>query len=99
LTLVNVSGGNAAIVGSPFGGNVVIATRQTLTVTVRDAVSSAAIQDARVYIEAAGGGDLAAGTVIMNTTTNASGVATSTFDYTNDQPITARVRKGTSSPL
>jgi len=100
LTLVNISGGDATSEksGAPFGGNIVIANRQTLTVTVIDAVSGTAIENARVYIEADTGGDLTVGTVIMNEVTNSSGVATTSFDYTNDQPIIARVRKGTSSP-
>ncbi len=97
LTLVNISGGDASIVAAPFGGTIVLATRQTLTVTVLDAATKTAISGARVYIEADTGGDLTAGTEIMNTTTNGSGVATATFDYTNDQPIIGRVRKGSSS--
>lgn len=100
LTIVNINGdqqGDASIGSAPFGGNIIIATRQTLTVTVQDATDFSAISGARVYIEADTGGDLAAGTEIMNTTTNGSGVATVTFDYTNDQPIIARVRKGSTS--
>jgi hypothetical protein len=97
LTLVNVSGGDASIVSAPFGGTIVLANRQTLTVTVLDNNTGSAISGARVYIEADTGGDLTAGTVIMNTTTNGSGVATATFDYTNDQPIIGRVRKGSAS--
>lgn len=100
LTIVNVSGGDASIVAAPFGtGAINLATRQTLTVTCLDAISNAAISGARVYIEAAAGGDLSTGTVIMNTTTNGSGVATVTHDYTSDQPILARIRKGTTAPL
>lgn len=99
LRIVNVSGGNATQTksGAPFGGTIEIATRQTLTVTALDASTLLPISGARVYIEADTGGDLTAGTEIMNTTTNGSGVATATFDYTNDQPIVARVRKGSAS--
>ncbi len=97
LTIVNVSGGDASIGSAPFGGSIVIATRQTLTVTVLDINTGSPVSGARCYIEADTGGDLAAGTEIMNTTTNGSGVATVTFDYTNDQPIIGRVRQGTSS--
>lgn len=97
LTIVNISGGDASIGSAPFGGTLVLATRQTLTVTVLDASTSAAISGARVYIEADTGGDLVAGTEIMNTTTNGSGVATATHDYTSDQPIIAYVRKGSTS--
>jgi len=99
LTLVNVSGGNATAAksGAPYGGTLVIATRQTLTVTVLNASTKAVVVGARVYIEADTGGDLTAGTEIMNTTTNGSGIATAIFDYTNSQPIIGRVRKGSAS--
>lgn len=97
LTWVNTGVGAATIGSSPFGGTLVIANRQTLTVTVLDAVTSSPVVGARVYIEADTGGDLTPGTVIMSTTTNGSGVATASFDYTTDQPIIGRVRKGTSS--
>jgi hypothetical protein len=100
LTVVNVLGnqqGDASIGSAPFGGSLVLATRQTLTVTVQDISTGAAISGARVYIKADTGGDLAAGTEIMNTTTNGSGVATATFDFTNNQPIIGYVRKGSSS--
>ena len=82
---------------TPFGGTIVIKTRQTLTVTVLDATDSSAIQDARVYIEADSGGPETAGTVIMNATTNASGVATATYDFQSSQPIIGRVRKGSTT--
>lgn len=98
LTWVNDNGADASIGSTPNGGTLIIADRQTLTVTVKDAATSAVVVGARVFIEADTGGDLAAGTVIMNTTTNGSGVATATFDYTSDQPIIGWVRKGTSSP-
>jgi len=97
LTWVNTSGGNASIGSAPFGGTLIIATRQTLTITVKDATDKTAISGARVYMKADVGGDLAVGTVIMNTTTNISGVATISYDYTNDQPIIAYVRKGSVS--
>lgn len=97
LTIVNIDGGNASIGAAPFGGTIVIATRQTLTVTVLDVNTGAAIEGARVYITADTGGDLTAGTIIMNELTNASGVATTTFDYTSDQPVISRVRKASSS--
>ena len=99
LTIVNVSGGNAtqAKSGAPFGGTIVVKDRQTLTVTVLDATTKTAISGARVYIEADTGGPETAGTVIMNTTTNVSGVATATYDFNSDQPIIGRVRKGSAS--
>ncbi len=97
LTVVNTTG-NASIGSSPFGGTLRIAERQTLTVTAVDLRTGDPVQNARVYIEAAAGGDLAAGTEIMNELTNVSGVATVTFDYVVDQPIVGRVRQGTTAP-
>lgn len=43
-------------------------------------------------------GTITATAVILNATTNASGEAEATFDYSSNQPVTGRVRKGTSSP-
>ena len=100
LTVVNIDDtqlGNASIGAAPFGGSITIATRQTLTITAKDNATGSVISGARVYIKADSGGDLPVGTEIMNTTTNGSGVATVTFDFTNDQPITGYVRKGSSS--
>jgi len=71
----------------------------TLTSTIKSATDSSAIQDARVYIVAAAGGPEVEGTVLLNTLTNASGVASTTYAYTGDQPVTGRVRKGTSGTL
>ena len=97
LTWVNTNGSDTTIGSVPSGGTIVIANEQTLTVTVKDATDRLAVQGARVYIEAASGGDLAIGTVIMNSLTDVNGIATQTFDYTNDQPILGRIRQGTSA--
>jgi hypothetical protein len=72
----------------------------TVKITTKDAETSAVVSGARVYIEAAAGGDLSIGTVIMNTTTDGSGIARDTgFAFTNNQPITGRTRRGTSAPF
>lgn len=87
--------------GSP-PGTTIIATTVNITVTAIDALDSSVIASARVYIEAAAGGDLAVGTPILtpdSQLTNGSGIVTDTFNYTNDQPITGRVRRSTTSPL
>jgi len=97
LTWRNTNGSNASIGSTPNGGTIVFVAPQTLTVNVKDASDSSLVQNARVYIEADSGGPLAAGTVILNTLTNASGIANIAFDYSADQPIIGRVRKGTSS--
>jgi hypothetical protein len=99
LTIVNTGAGAATIGSAPYGGNIVIANRQTLTITVLDNNTGAVVVGARVYIQADTGGDLTPGTVIMNTVTNGSGVATATFDFTNDQPIIGRIRQGSTPPL
>ena len=98
---INASNGSSLSTSEPGTGNglVNIVNTVTITVTARDAADSSVIEGARVFIEAAAGGDLATGTDIMNTLTNASGIAEdTTFNFTNNQPITGRVRKGTSSP-
>lgn len=69
-------------------------------VTAKAASTLAVVQDARVYLEAGAGGPLPEFTVIMNTLTNASGISQDlAFAYSADQPVTGRVRKGTTSPL
>jgi hypothetical protein len=70
-----------------------------ISVIARDAADSSLIENARVYLVAAAGGDLPDGTVIVNELTNISGVVNSQFEYTNPQPVVGRVRKSTSSPL
>ncbi len=101
LTIVNVSGGNAVAskCAAPYGGtsSITIKNRQTLTITVVDAVTGSAVENARCYIEADTGGPETAGTVIMNTTTNVSGVATVSYDWSANQPIIGYVRQGTAS--
>lgn len=99
LTLTLAGSSDGSIISTPNGGTVVLVQPQTLTITALDAASRAAIVGARVYIEAAAGGPLAAGTVIMNTLTNSSGVATAAFSYSADQPIIGRIRQGTNTPL
>lgn len=101
LTVVNVDGdqqGDASIGSAPFGGSIVIATRQTLTITVVDLVTNSPISGARAFIITDTGGDLPVDTEIMNGATNGSGVATATHDFTTNQPIIAKVRHGSGSP-
>ena len=72
----------------------------TVRVTVKAASDGSVIQDARIYLIADTGGDLSPGTVILSGLSNASGILeTTSFNYTNDQPVTGRVRRGTSTPL
>lgn len=168
LTLRNTNGADCSIVSAPFGGAVNLRTETTVKVTANDANTLGDIQDARVLMLAATGGDLpfedsvsitrsattatvthtahglvsgnkvlivgadqieytgvhtitvtgansytytvsgtptfpATGTitatsVIVSDTTDVNGEVSVTFDYSGDQPITGRIRKGTSSP-
>jgi hypothetical protein len=72
----------------------------TVKITAKDAADFSVIENARIYLEADTGGDLPVGTVIMNTLTNASGIAQDTgFAFTNNQPVIGRSRRGTTPPL
>jgi len=97
LTLRNINGSDCSIVSAPFGGSLELRTEVTVKVTAKDAESGADVTGARVLLEADTGGDLAAGTNIISTATDGLGEASVTFDYSSDQPVTGRVRKGSSS--
>lgn len=56
------------------------------------------IQNARVYIAADTGGPETAGTVLLTGVTDAAGVLTGTYGYSEDQPVTGWVRKASGSP-
>ncbi len=49
-------------------------------------------EGAQCYIVATAGGPESVGTVLLNTTANGSGVATASYIYTSNQPVTARSR-------
>lgn len=69
----------------------------TAKVTVKDANTLAAIQDARVYMTATGGGPSPDGTVLLTGTTDSSGVIQDiNFAYLGNQNISGNVRKATS---
>lgn len=91
-----VSGGSTLIkVVSPVSGTIATVS---ISVTCKDE-SGTVIQNARVYIEAGAGGSAVQGTILLNALTNASGVASTTFVWTQDQPIQkAKARKSTSAP-
>lgn len=99
LTWVNENGSNASIGSTPNGGTINFVEAVPLTITVRDASDSSVIENARVLMEADTGGPLSAGTDILTGITNASGQLTGALQYSADQPVTGRVRKGTSTPL
>jgi hypothetical protein len=84
---------------STYTGTLTIQQTVTVKVTAKDTAGSA-VQNARIYLEADSGGDLSAGTVILNALSNASGIVQDTgFNYTNPQPVIGKIRKGSTSPL
>lgn len=103
--VTNSSGGSITLnldasssITTNTGPNITINNPITVSVNVKDADDSSNIQGARVYLTAGAGGDLAEGTVILNGDTNASGIVENTaFNFTNNQPVVGRVRKGTAS--
>lgn len=99
LTWVKENGSDASIGSTPNGGTITFVESVNLTVTVLDASDFSPIQNARVLMEADTGGPLASGTDILTGLTNASGQLTGTLQYSSDQPVTGRVRKGSSAPL
>lgn len=100
ITWNNLSGSNAdgAKITGTGAGNVTVQASAPVDITAKDASDSSLITGARIYLEADTGGDLAAGTVILNDTTNGSGVASVSHSYTNPQPVIGYARKGSVSP-
>lgn len=96
LTLRNTNGADCSITAAPFGGTVNVVTEVTVKVTAKNASTFANIQSARVLLEADSGGPLSAGTDIIDTTTDVNGEASVTFDYSSSQPVTGKIRKGSS---
>ena len=94
LTIRNTNGSNCSIVSAPFGGTINVVTEVTVKVTVQDTSDGSDIQSARVLLETDPGG-----VDIINTTTNVNGEAEVTFDYSSDQAVTGKVRKGSVSPF
>lgn len=101
LTINVASGASIPSVKNDGTGTVaVVAGQVTLTVTVRDVVTNAVIQDVRVLVEAAAGGGMTEGDdIISGVLTNASGQVSDTRSYSSNQPITGRARKGSASPF
>ncbi len=100
LTLRNLNGSNTSIVAAPWTASIAVVEVVDLTITVLDASTLLPVENAVVYGIAGATGPLTQGTVIIDKLlTNASGVVTQTFDYSADQSITGRVRRGSTSPL
>jgi hypothetical protein len=94
IVTINATDGSNPSVDQNTGtipGATIINNAVNVTVNVQDE-AQVAIENARVYVEATTGG-----AEILNALTNASGVATTTFNYPgSDTAITVRVRKSTS---
>ena len=78
------------------------AMTDTVRVTVKNALTGAAISGARVYLKASAGGPLPAGTEVVNELTDGSGVAETEVYHSEtfqDQPVEGWVRKGPGSPF
>lgn len=96
---INITGGGTPTYKTA-GATVVIVNAVLVKITVLDAADSSVVVGARVLLEAAAGGDLTAGDDIIVGITNASGIIENTgFAFTNNQPVTGKVRKGTTTPL
>jgi hypothetical protein len=71
-----------------------------IVITALDVVTSAAVEDARVYLVAGSGGPASEGTVILNTLTDVDGEVTEPlYGFTSDQPVIGKVRKSTGGSL
>jgi hypothetical protein len=69
-----------------------------ITVNVVDS-AGVDIENARVYMVADAGGPQAEGTLILNTLTSSSGVASGSSSVATDQPVSGWVRKASGSPF
>lgn len=102
-TTIVLPAGTSNTVASPTtgGGAIVVDADVTVDVqvTVRDQATKSLISDAVVYLEADTGGSMAQGTVILNETTTATGVASTSLVVSGDQPVLGRVRKSSASPF
>ncbi|MHA1859141.1 MAG: hypothetical protein ACTSUU_06820 [Candidatus Thorarchaeota archaeon] len=99
VTLNITGGGDAPTVLNGASASTSIINAKYLAVRVKSATTLVNISGARVYLEAAAGGPLTEGTVILNGATSLGIIEITDFNYISDQPVTGRVRKSTSSPL
>jgi hypothetical protein len=97
---ISITGGGTTPSIRTAGATVTVVNARTVKVTVKDAATLAVVQDARVYLVAAAGGDFTEGTVILNALSDVNGIVQDTaFAYTNPQPVSGWVRKTSASPL
>lgn len=93
LTLNAVNGANPSTSYTPGGGTVVINNAVTVAITAKT-VAGANVENARVRLM-----KVSDDSVVLEGLTNASGVATTSFNYLADTDVYGWVRKSTSSPL
>lgn len=86
-------------VSGQTNGLYTLAVPTTVTVTVKDASTSAVVSGAMVYLLTDAGGPDPAGTQIFKTTTDVLGKVTTTYYYSGTQPVIGRVRKAGTPPL
>jgi len=100
LTINVGSGYTTPTVYNTGSGTVnVVSGQVTTTIKVVDVTTGSAIQNARVYLTASAGGSLTEGTVIFNALTDVNGEVSDTRSLGSNQPVTGRVRKGSSGAL
>ena len=92
LTWINENGSNASKSSVVNGGSVDFVESVPVTITALDIDDNSVIEGARVYIT-----ESPSGTVLVNDITNASGQVTFNYQYSSDQAITGRIRRGTTS--
>jgi len=102
--VTNSSGGAVTLnltnstVTTNTGPSITIVNAVVVRVTAND-TSGSPIEDARVLLVADAGGPLPVDTEILGANTNASGIVEDTaFNFTSNQPVIGRVRKGTNTP-
>lgn len=95
---LNILGGGDTPTHRTAGATVIKNNSVNVSVEAID-VAGNPISGARVYLVAAAGGSLPAGTVIISGLTDAQGMIDTGFSFSGNQPVTGVVRKSTSSPL
>lgn len=98
VTINAINGANPVTVLNTGGGSTTtINNSKTIKVTITDALTGAAIKNARVAIYKSG--DLVSGHELLNALTDVNGVTTTTFNYSVDQAIVIRARAETPALL
>lgn len=92
--VTNFGAGTIAYFTDDAGGTWVPPTSVTLSVTVKDATTGAAVSGATVFLRKVVGD-----AYVLDAVTGGSGVVTAPYAYVGSEAIYGRVVKGTSSPL